>query len=217
LFGDAVYFQHILKGIPEAEPTEVERILTKTGIRCNWWRRVGRINDEQIKAKLNADNLYRHLEHYHEVPPGADRPFRDDTPFISTTGGTAVEDRAAETIYIHDAFWEAAIFATRTFKLDGWIFYGYVYALGKPAVELQEFAEEVRDFHLYPRFSRWRHQGEITAKIGIPSVRLRCAELYHGPELAEQLRRGKPPAPAEVLHNKDYCPPERYTNILGWM
>jgi len=80
---------------------------------------------------------------------------------------------------------------------------------------LQEFAEEVRNVHLYPRFLRWRHQGEITAKIEIPSVRLRCAERYHGPTLAEQLDRGEPPEPAEVRPNPTYCPPGRYTNILG--
>jgi len=210
-----MFFQHILKGIPEAKPDEVERILTKTGIRCNWWRRARRINSEQIKAKLNTGNLYRHLEHYHEAPLTGDRPFGEDTPFISTTAGTAVEDYAAETIYIYDAFWEAAIFATRSFRCDGWIFYGYVYVLGKPAVELQEFAEEVRNVHLYPQFLRWRHQGEITAKIEIPSVRLRCAELYHGPKLAEQLSRGEQPEPVEVLPNQAYCPPDRYTNILG--
>jgi hypothetical protein len=212
-----MFFQHILKGIPEAKPDDVERILTKTGIRCNWWRRARRIDSDQIKAKLNTGNLYRHLEHYHETPLGGDRPFGEDTPFISTTAGTAVEDHAAETIYLYDAFWEAAIFATRSFRCDGWIFYGYVYVLGKPAVELQEFAEEVRNIHLYPRFLRWRHQGEITAKIEIPAVRLRRAERYHGPTLAEQLSRGEAPEPAEVRPNRAYCPPERYTNILGRM
>jgi len=99
-----MFFQYILKGIPELGPNEVERILSKTGIRCNWWRREGSITGEQIKVKLSSDNLYRHLDHYREVPPGGDRPFSEDTPFISTTAGTAIEDRAAETIYIHDAF-----------------------------------------------------------------------------------------------------------------
>jgi hypothetical protein len=213
----AMFFQHILKGIPEIKPEEVERILSKTGIRCNWWRRTRSITGEQIKAKLNSDNLYLHLEHYREVPPGGDRPFWEDTPFISTTAGTAVEDRVAETLYVHDAFWEAAIFATKTFKSEGWIFYGYVYVLGKPSIELQEFAEEVRNFHLYARFLRYRRQGEITAKIEIPSVRLRCAELYNGPKLAEQLGRGEHPEPVKVLLNDAYCPPERYANVLGRM
>ena len=32
------------------------------------------------------------------------------------------------------------MFATKLFKSDGWIFHGYVYVLGKPSIELQEFA-----------------------------------------------------------------------------
>lgn len=212
-----MFFQNILKGIPQIELEEVERILSTTGLRCNWWRRTGSITGEQIKAKLNSDNLYLHLERYQDVPPGSERPFWEDTPFISTTAGTAVEDRMSEKLYIHDAFWEAAMFATKRFETDGWIFYGYVYVLGKPSIELQEFAEEVRNFHLYARFLQYRHEGEITAKIEIPPVRLRCAELYHGPKLAEQLRRGERPEPTNVLQSDAYCPPERYANILGWM
>ena len=212
-----MFFQHILKGIPEIEVKEVERIFAKTGLRCNWWLRTGSITSEQIKAKLNSDNLYRHLEHYQEVPPGGERPFWKDTPFISTTAGTAVEDIEAKKLYIHDAFFEAAKWATKIFESDGWIFYGYVYVLGKPSIELQEFAEEVRNFHLYARFLRNRREGEITAKIEIPSVRLRCAELYHGPGLAEQLSREERPKPVKVVPNDAYCPPERYANILGRM
>jgi hypothetical protein len=212
-----MFFQHILKGIPNIESEQVEHILSKTGLRCNWWRRVGSINGEQIKAKLNSHNLYLHLEHYQEVPPGGDRPFFEDTPFISTTAGTAVEDVAAGRLYVHDAFWEAANFATERFDSDGWIFYGYVYVLEKPSIELQEFAEEVRNFHQYARFLRYRREGEITAKIEIPSVRLQCAEFYRGHELGEQLMRGQRPEPVEVLRNDAYCPPERYANVLGQM
>jgi hypothetical protein len=210
-----IYFQHILKGVPKIDADEVGEIFSKTGLRCNWWRRVGSITGEQIKARLNSDNLYLHLEHYHEVPSGGDRPFYEDTPFISTTAGTAVEDAAAGKLYVRDAFWEAANFATETFESNGWIFYGYVYILEKPSIELEEFAEEVRNFHLYTRFLRYRREGEITAKIEIPSVRLRCAEFYRGPKLGEQLMRGQRPEPVEVLRNDAYCPPERYANVLG--
>lgn len=210
-----MYFQHIVKGIPKLGLEEVRRILSQTGLRCNWWRRVGSITGEQIKAKLNSDNLYLHLEHYQSMLPGGDRPFCEDTPFISTTAGTAVEDAVAGRLYVHDAFWEAANFATERFESDGWIFYGYVYVLEKPSIELQEFAEEVRNFHLYTRFLRYRREGEITAKIEIPSVRLRCAEFYRGPNLGEQLMRGQRPEPVEVLRNDAYCPPERYANVLG--
>jgi hypothetical protein len=212
-----VFFQYILKGIPKIGSEKVEKIFSETGLRCNWWRSAGSITSEQIKAKLNSDNLYLHLEHYQEVPPGSDRAFCEDTPFISTTAGTAVEDTAAGKLYVHDAFWEAAMFATERFNSDGWIFYGYVYVLGKPAIELQEFAEEVRNFHLYARFLRHRREGEITAKIEIPSVRLQRAEFYRGSKLSEQLMRGQRPKPVKVLLNDTYCPPERYANVLGRM
>lgn len=212
-----MFFQHVLKGIPKIEREVVERILLKDGLRCNWWRRVRSITGEQIKAKLNSDNLYLHLERYQDVPPGGVRRFFEDTPFISTTAGTAEEDAAAGKLYVHDAFWEAANFATERFDSDGWIFYGYVYVLEQPCIELQEFAEEVRNFHQYARFLRYRREGEITAKIEIPSVRLRRAEFYRGRELYEQLVRVQRPKPVEVLENDAYCPPERYANVVGWM
>src|SRR6266571_1906383 len=57
-----VFFQYILKGIPKIGPEKVEKIFSETGLRCNWWRGVSSITSEQIKAKLNSDNLYLHLE-----------------------------------------------------------------------------------------------------------------------------------------------------------
>jgi hypothetical protein len=212
-----MFFQHILKGIPKLSPEQVNEIFSKTGLRCNWWRGAGTIDSEQIKEKLSDDNLYWHLERYDEVPQGGDREFWKDTPFISTTAGTAVEDFAARKIYVCDAFWEAAMFATERFGCDGWIFYGYVYVLGKPAVELQEFAEEIRNVHQYARFMRHRREGEFTAKIEIPSVRLRCAEFYRGADVGAQFSRGQRPKPLEVIVNDAYCPPERYANILDAM
>ena len=209
-----MFFQRVLKGIPEIDAKRVKQILYDTGIQSNWLRSQT-ISAGEIKAKLNVDNLLWHLSHYKDVMPGDSRPFNEITPFISTTAGTAIEDRDAQRLYVHDAFYEAAKFATREFKRHGWIFYAYVYTLGKPSIELQEFAEEVRDYHVYAKFLKYRPQGEITAKIEIPPVRLHRAEFYRGPQLAAQLTAATKPTPVRTIKNHDYRPPEEYDNILG--
>ena len=128
----------------------------------------------------------------------------------NTTSG---EERA----YSFSAFNTASWFATRDYTITGWIFYGYVYTIGRPSIELPEFAEEVRDLHNYPGGYMYHDEGEIVAKILIPPSRLQRCERYNGPELRRSLESGKLPklAAADVIHNPKYVNPLHYTNVRG--
>jgi hypothetical protein len=67
-------------------------------------------------------------------------------------------------------------FATNWLTRPGYVFYGYVFTLGQKSLELAEFAEEVRELHIYTHFLPYHDEGEIVAKIHIPAVRLEKVE-----------------------------------------
>jgi hypothetical protein len=208
----AVFFQKVLKGI-NGLSDPAARGLLDTGILCNWWRRVRGISPEEIREKLTERNLDWHLNRYDDHDPNTGRSYSDDTPFISTTAGTYERDGVRRRNILFPALWTALSFATREFRGDGHVFFGYVYTLGKVSIELPEFAEEVRDLNVYSRFSPYHTQGEIVAKIEIPSVRLEKVETYSLAKLLADLMSGAPPTPDQTFRNPAFRPPEAYSNI----
>jgi hypothetical protein len=216
-----LFFQYVLKGINGINATQAEQMLKRTGIICNWWRtaRTRSFSVEDIAAKLTPTNLDRHLRRYNELDPVTAEPFSNQTPFISTTAGTVEADVRRRKNYLRPAFWTAASFATDGFANSGFIFFGYVFTLGKPALELREFAEEPRDLHIYHDYLEYRDEGEIVAKVHIPSVRLQRCEGYRGPDLHDELRNGIwPPSCHEISNDGpdgSYRPPERFSNVRG--
>lgn len=50
------------------------------------------------------------------------------------------------------------------FATDGFRRRGYVLTLGKQSIPMREFAEEVRELHIYTSFLRYHPEGEIVAK-----------------------------------------------------
>jgi hypothetical protein len=211
-----VYLQYVLKGIAGINDQVADNILLDEGLHCNWWRRVGNITVPQIQAKLTERNLDWHLNRYEEWDPTTGQKFSDNTPFISTTSGTVERDVFRMLNVIRPAFVTALQFATADYTQTGYIFYGYVFTLGRKAVELMEFAEEVRDILIYTGFLPYYREGEIVAKIYIPSVRLERYEKYDGAAALRDFevgRRPRPLLPPRV--NPKYQPPGKYANIRG--
>jgi hypothetical protein len=209
-----MFIQHVLKGVTGIDEATADAILRNAGLQCNWWRRVGSIPADQIITKLNEDALDWHLSRYEETDPATGSPFADNTPFISTSAGTVERDAFQQRNLIYPPFLTALRFATAGFTQPGYIFYGYVFVLGKKAVELMEFAEETRDLHLYTAYQPYHPEGELVAKIWIPPTRLEKYEQYDGPQALRELRRRKRPAPARVsAPNAIYQAPERFHNI----
>jgi hypothetical protein len=142
-------FQKVLKGIAGLSNHEAQRMLTSAGIICGWWRRVHQITPAEVTEKLTDDNLFWHLERYDDIHPATGRPFKEDTPYISTTAGSIERNELLRANIFYPPFLTAVIFATDWFSRPGHVFYGYVYVLGKQSVPLQEFAEEIRELNIY--------------------------------------------------------------------
>ena len=140
------------------------------GIRCNWWRREEYISNSEIRSKLTDENLDRHIHDYEQ--------FKDETPFISLTAGCVQRIAALRWNRIHEAQDVALRFATELGSRTGYLFYCWVIVGLKPAVAVESVAEEVRELNTYVSYSDYQLEGEVTAKISIPSNQIQRCERW---------------------------------------
>ena len=205
--------QKVIKGIPRISEAQVNQIL-RTGIVCNWWRKVGTLPANEIPLRLTPRNLEWHQNHYTAPDPlEGGELFGRHTPFISTTAGTVERDTFAKTNIMHPA-WEVALpFATESLSTDGYLFYCYLFIIGRPAVPLEAFAEEVRELNVYTAFSPFQPEGEITAKIIIPPAQIEYAEFWRVEDIRDALDQGSLPMPANTLPNNLFVSPNLYNNV----
>lgn len=209
-----MFLQYFLKGIPGLESRSATQILRETGILCRWWSKVGMITPKQVQERLTYRNLDWHLNQYDSADPAeGNEPFCDHTPYISTTSGTVERDAWQYRNWRKPAFMTALRFATDNFATSGVIFYGYVFVLGKQSIPLEHFAEEVRELHIYTGYLPYHDEGEIVAKIYIPSVNLEKFEEYDGPSALRQLGSGTRPNPTAIVENPSFARPEDFSNI----
>jgi len=208
-----VFIQKFLKGICGLRNEEAEAMASEQGIQCNWWRNVHMIRPDEIQAKLTDRNLGWHLNHYDAIDPATAEEFYKNTPFISTTAGTVERQAFLWRNEVRSAFVTALEFATKNFTADGHVFYGYLFTLGKTAVPLQAFAEEVRELNVYTMFLPFQPEGEIAAKIHIPAVNIEKVELYNGPAAHRDLAQGHMPGYSQAFANPHYEQPEKFSNV----
>jgi hypothetical protein len=153
------------------------------------------------EALLTDRNLDRHRHDY--------ATFAASSPYISTSAGTyrqqGILQKFNQPLF---ALETAVAFAVLMGRTDGWIFYGYHFILGRPAGRHAEFAEELRDVHQHPQWSRFRGEGEVAAALRIPGRRLWKAELYTYPSVRQAIDDRAPLIPQEVLENDAYQRPE---------
>lgn len=211
-----MFFQMILKGIAHDDDTWAQHTLSERGILCRWWNRVGRIAPEEVTARLTERNLMWHLSRYtHLDPTFNNEPFCDHTPFISTTAGAVERIAMLRRNRVFSPFMTALTFATDGFTRVGYIFHGYVFTLGKKAVPLEAFSEEVRDLYVYSQYLPFYREGEIVAKVQIPAVNLRKYEKFDPAACRADLAAGRKPRPIDVVANPHYLPPRRFANLRG--
>ena len=216
-----MYFQKVLKGIKELSRADAAVMVMDEGIHCNWSRREGSISTSEISEKLTDGNILCHLNQYGDPLPPSHPHFSrtekltygDITPFISTTAGAVQRFSAPGLNICFPAFMTALQFATANFTTSGYIFYVYLLTLGKKAIPLMQFAEQVRELQFYSQYLPYHREGEIVAKIAIPSPQIEKAEEYHGPNALRELRTGKFPTPTHTILNSNYAAPDKYSNI----
>lgn len=203
-------FQKVLKGVPASSginPSDVWAL----GLLCSWWHRVGDLPRAEVPGRLTNGELLNHLARYYQVVPGEIYTYGDNSPFISTTGGTY---QATNPSYKHfPAIVTAVRFATRNYTVHGFVVEAWLPILGRPSVALEPFGEEVRDPHQYPTAYGHHSQGEIVAKIVIPPTQIRAMDFYNGPATAARLRAGGVPMAVSHFDCPHYQPPEDYSNV----
>jgi hypothetical protein len=210
-----MFFQKVLKGICFDDDALADRMLTDEGILCNWWRKVGPITLPQIAGQLTERNLLWHLNHYSDLDSG--EAFGKHSPFISTTAGTVERDAALGINVVHAPLMTALWFATNGFTSVGYIYYAYLMTLGKQAIQLKDFSEEVRDLHIYSTFLPHHPEGEVVAKIAIVAAQLERYEKFDGPACRASFAASSVPTPTLSQHNPNYADPVRFTNLRGFV
>ena len=194
-----MFLQWFVRGMRGLGPDEVRYILD-TGMQCQALRNDPGRPQWELEGELTDENLDRH-RHDHDR-------YGNDSPYVSTTAGTYREGgrfrRHNESLFAFDT---ALSFAVITSRSNGWIFYGYHFLLGRPAGRHAEFAEEVRDLHQHPVWSRYRGEGEIAAAIRIPPRRLQRAEFYSFANVDEAIRQKAPIEPDDVVPNPGFVEP----------
>lgn len=218
-----MFFQKVVKGIVGLDRIAAERIVTTDGIICNWWRTVETITPAAIQDQLTEAAILCHLNQYDDPLPSTHdltrhpysaKTYGDVTPFISTSAGAIQRDKFVQRNIIFPPFLIALRFATKNFKASGFIFYAYLFTLGKQAIPFQGLAEEVRELHIYQQYLPFHHEGEITAKIIIPSAQIEKAVEYDGAAALQELRKKQMPSPIGTpILNSAYAKPESYANI----
>ena len=213
-----MYFQKALKGINGIDQATAQHIVDN-GLMSNWWRKARTIKVADQKQLLNYANADLHLNHYNEPIPAGHllSPYGGSygsvSPFISTTAGAIQRDKDKGTNIFFDPFLTALRFATKQYRSTGYIFYCYLLTMGKAVIEMEQFSEEIRELHIYRDYLPYHSQGEIMAKIIIPSVQIEMAVEYNGPAAEAALKAKTIPVPTNRIINTTYLPPEKYSNI----
>jgi hypothetical protein len=205
--------QEVLKGISGIDEEGVE-IIFATGIVCNWWRKVSVLPTEEVPRRLTTRNLHWHQNRYDAPDPlEGNEEFRKHTPFISTTAGSVERDAFNEINVLYPAWWDALRFATNFWQMDGWIFYCSAWILGRKAIGHRAFSEELRELHVYSDFSLFQLEGEITAKIQIPTAQIQRAEEWRLTDIQTAVQNGDIPVPFQTKINSRFIDPSTYSNI----
>lgn len=207
--------QKVIKGMSGQMTRDEAIAILRRGIRCRWWQQVNPLPAQEIVERLTERNLRWHQNYYEEPDPlQGNRPFCERTPFISTTAGTVERDAIFSRNVMMPAWLQALSFATDSFREDtGYLYYCYLFVIGKQAISHEGFAEELRELNIYTGFSPFHPEGEITAKIIIPPPQIEKVEYWSLSKIINDLYNGQSPSPDDMVLNPLYAPAEDYSNV----
>jgi hypothetical protein len=205
--------QQVIKGLSNLTDQDVDYIF-HMGIICNWWRTQGHLPQNEVPDRLTEQNLDWHQNSFAKPDPSqGNAPFYKNTPFISTTAGTVERDTVNRTNMLTPAWKSALYFATDRWTTDGWLLYCHLFLIGKRSVSMEAFSEELRELNIYTNFSPFYLEGEITAKLVIPTAQIERADFWDLSAAKAAIAAGSLPAPSKTLPNSYYVKPEKYNNL----
>lgn len=182
-----MFVQTCIKGVHDIDLGVANEILDGEGLVCNWWRNQGTISAKDIDKRLTSAELDLHVNSYDEDHPDYDKKHPDYpkkvseiTPFLSLTAGAVERSVFYKTNFVHPAHRTALLFASKFGSLRGecFLFYCWVVVGLRPAAEIRQLSEEVRELNTYRRYSAFQTEGEIAAKIDVPARQIHRFERY---------------------------------------
>jgi hypothetical protein len=97
---------------------------------------------------------------------------------------------------------------------DCFLFYCWVMVAFRPSVSVRNLAEEVRELNTYTKHSRFQPEGEIVAKIEVPSRQIQKFEHYsYGENGTGRMRLRR----LGTRTNPNYVKPHDVTNYRDWL
>ncbi|GAA3572592.1 hypothetical protein GCM10022419_061880 [Nonomuraea rosea] len=180
--------QWCCKGVAEISEDEVRTILSNgVGLRCRGWLSAGAAEPFAIGAaiqQLTEHNLNLHVNNYAQPMLRTGQPFCDSTPFISLSAGCVDRDTTTKTNVTHRALRTALEFAVTDYtqpsrpRCPGWVLVCYVLVSPNRSTSIPSVAEEIRELNHNRAYSEWHWQGEVAAKINVPSTQILCAQRW---------------------------------------
>ena len=156
--------------------------------------------------RLTETNLDWHQNSFNKPDPShGKQPFSLNTPFISTTAGTVERDTVNRTNTLTPAWKTALFFATDRWKTDGWLFDCHLFLIGKRAVRVEAFSEELRELNIYTAFSPFYVEGEITAKLVIPTAQIERADFWSLSDAKNAVASGILPTASRTRRQQILC------------
>lgn len=201
-----------VKGVNGIDTKTAEAMLDGHGIVCNWWRNAHTISPAARVERLTQTELDLHVNSYDQQHPSRPGRVCDETPFISLAAGAVERNAFLKTNFVHPAHQTALNFASDFGRLRGdcFLFYCWVVVGLRPAVEVDHLAEEVRELNTYRRYSAFQLEGEITAKVIIPSCQIHRAERY---TISDDADGGIDIQLSKTIVNPSFVDPHTVTNI----
>jgi hypothetical protein len=141
--------------------------LVDAGIQSNWLFNNGTMPIVQairtVQGLLNEPALITHINNYAAVTT--------TSPYISLSAGVVLPNTSIGT-RVFPAWKSAVDFATERGSVAGYIYRVWTIVAPKPAPELMNVSDEIRNLNLFRAAWRYQRQGEITAKLVIPSSQI---------------------------------------------
>lgn len=78
---------------------------------------------------------------------------------------------------------------------------------------MEAFSEELRELNIYTAFSPFYVEGEITAKLVIPTAQIERADFWSLSDAQAAIAAGRLPAATRTRSNKYYVKPQDYNNL----
>jgi len=196
-----MFIQWCLKGISERPTfgdTEAEALLY-SGIKSNWLFNNGTMPVElaipTVQSALGLSALLTHVNNYAAV--------RTTSPYISLSAGVVLADTALGSRKF--PAWRSAMdFATEWGRSFGYVYRVWTIVTPQPAPQVLSVSDEVRNLNLFDAAWKYQSQGEITAKLVIPSAQIQYVIKVGSDRRPAGFRRD----------NTGFVNPETISNLL---